>query len=424
MSVPSVRPLDRTAARVGVTAALVAVAGAATLAVTGATAAAAAPSATAPQVLPLLHPGQTLRPGDALADPATGQTLTMQTDGNLVHRYLPGARVLFATRTFSAGSSLTNQTDGNVVVRNKAGKAVWTSGVRSAGDLTLAPCGALTQTRAITSCVTGDARSQLFGARTSPDGLTTATLQTDGNLVVRTTAGGHGSRLVWLMSTSGSPMTGIVQSDGNFVLRRGNAAIWASLTAGRTCSTCALGAVVRDDGNLLLTSTPRGGAAATIWAAGSSSLTWSATRLPVTSHGLGPVQVGMTTAQARTAAAVPLDAPTTSSCPVWSTPAGTTPRAFVLGSNGRVAAVLIGNSGPITDVTDRGVNAWSTATQVLAAYGSAARSSTDIYGSFVILARNTDGNELRFDFFDGRGGALSMVQAGVPSVVERTELCG
>ena len=42
----------------------------------------------------------------------------------------------------------------------------------------------------------------------------------------------------------------------------------------------------------------------------------------------------------------------------------------------------------------------------------------------MILVRFADGNEFRFDFFRGRGGPLSMIQAGVASVVERTEICG
>lgn len=236
------------------------------LSVGGAPANATPPPTAAPRTT--LAVGATLGPGEVLQAVGYGQTLTMQTDGNLVQRYLPATRALFVSGTDVPGSRLVNQADGNLVIRDPAGHALWSTGTGTAGPLTLVGCGALKHARYIEPCVTPQPLDALVGTNISPDGRTDVTLQTDGNLVLRTSAGGAGRRVLWATYTHGR-LSGVAQTDGNLVLRDlTGRAVWASGSAGRGCTTCSTVFQVGDDGNLVLRSVRPGGASVAIWSSG------------------------------------------------------------------------------------------------------------------------------------------------------------
>ncbi len=77
--------------------------------------------------IPILEPGQALKAGWLLGGHPSASTLTMQSDGNLVHRGGPYA-VGASNTVGKGGTALIMQTDGNVVMRTAAGRAVWTTG--------------------------------------------------------------------------------------------------------------------------------------------------------------------------------------------------------------------------------------------------------------------------------------------------------
>ena len=89
---------------------------------------------------------------------------------------------------------------------------------------------------------------QTLGARrvlTAPNGLYTATVQTDGNLVVRNSTGTQ----LWASGTSGASPTLSLSSTGNVVLAGKAGALWSS---GLATPTTAPRLVLQNDGNLVL----------------------------------------------------------------------------------------------------------------------------------------------------------------------------
>jgi hypothetical protein len=70
--------------------------------------------------------GETLQPGQEIS--SGGDTLTMQSDGNLV-LYAPGNTALWASNTSgNNGAWLSMQRNGNLVISAAAGKPLWASG--------------------------------------------------------------------------------------------------------------------------------------------------------------------------------------------------------------------------------------------------------------------------------------------------------
>ncbi len=88
-----------------------------------------------------LLPGETLQPGQGIS--SGGDTLTMQSDGNLV-LYAPGNTALWASNTGgNDGARLSMQPNGNLVVSAPSGKPLWASGTpdHSGSELILKPDG-------------------------------------------------------------------------------------------------------------------------------------------------------------------------------------------------------------------------------------------------------------------------------------------
>lgn len=189
-------------------------------------------SRTTPRALlgPELDAGQTLAPGDSIADPggryslvnddgaivvrtapnrlnsdpydelvfsgAPGSRLVMQDDGNLV-LYSPGNEVQFNTGTGgTTAARLIVQGDGNLVLYGATTASVFYD-FRTGAPADLLPGGVL-----------------LPGDRlTSTDGTTSLLMQTDGNLVLYA-----GGTALFATGTRGTGIAAVVQGDDNVVL--------------------------------------------------------------------------------------------------------------------------------------------------------------------------------------------------------------
>jgi Pro-kumamolisin, activation domain/Bacterial Ig-like domain (group 3) len=155
----------------------------------------------------------------------SGNSLSMQTDGNLVLYGTSGA--LWSSTTFSTtANTLTMQNDGNLVLYSPT-EALWSSKYGLPSTMT-----------------TGQSLGKgniLF----SPNGQYRAILQTDGNFVVYALWGA-----IWSTATFGTTGSSLVlQSDGNLVLYgSGGGALWSS----RTFNTAADVLTMQNDGNLVL----------------------------------------------------------------------------------------------------------------------------------------------------------------------------
>lgn len=224
---------------------------------------------------PVADSGATLSSGGILTagksiQSSNGQyTLGMQSDGNAVLR--GNGRALWQSGTpNNAGGFLKMQPDGNLVLYSKANRALWytsTDGagstprtvIQSNGDLQVVTAGGIAWRNGApgsSSIVAGTkmTASQFLHDSTGliqtimqPDGNlvvyisgkakfntrtnglkgSTITLQTDGNLVLRDSAG----KVRWLTktSTAGAGCTLSLQSDGNLVLRtKAGKAVWAA----------------------------------------------------------------------------------------------------------------------------------------------------------------------------------------------------
>ncbi len=177
----------------------------------------------------------------------TSGNLFLQSDGNLVVRDNAG-RALWQSHTAGAGPdlSLTMQDDGNLVLRAPTGRALWVSG---------------TFLIALTSGQSMHAGESLRGSSYSTQ------MQSGGNLVLSDRAL-NPPLVEWASRTQGAGAVATVQSDGNLVVRlpSGRAA-WSTGTAGR-CPAPRLSQ--QFDGNLVLRSTATGTAC---WASGTRQRT-------------------------------------------------------------------------------------------------------------------------------------------------------
>lgn len=208
-----------------------------------------------------LKVGQTLARGQAVYAPDHGVRFALTTGGELAVSLTASNRVLWQTATRGTGSVLTFQTDGNLVLRNSSGAAVWatnTHGPTAASSLTVYNDG-----QVIAAGTNGTARwrsnpapygptASITGVLTSPNALYTATMQTDGNLVVRSLKGGV-SHPIWSSGTAGHPGSDLVlQSDGNLVIYHGWTPVWNTHTAGTAKASDSMWLDMQTDGNLVL----------------------------------------------------------------------------------------------------------------------------------------------------------------------------
>ncbi|GAA4265820.1 GH25 family lysozyme [Frondihabitans peucedani] len=224
---------------------------------------------------PVADSGATLASGARLTSgksiqSSNGQyTLGMQSDGNAVLR--GNGRALWQSGTpNNAGGFMKMQSDGNLVVYSKANKALWytrTDGagssprtvIQSNGDLQVVTAGGIAWRNGAPGSSSIVANTKMTGGHflhdstgliqtiMQPDGNfvvyvsgkakfntrtnglkgSAITLQSDGNLVLRDTAG----KVRWLTKTSkaGAGCTLSLQSDGNLVLRnKAGKAVWSA----------------------------------------------------------------------------------------------------------------------------------------------------------------------------------------------------
>ena len=168
--------------------------------------------------------------------------MTLQSDGNLVVRD-SADRPIYQSQTAGAGPdvSLTMQDDGNLVLRAPTGRALWVSG---------------TYLFALTAGQSIHPSQSLHGSAYATQ------MQTDGDLVI-SDFGINPPFIMWASHTRGAGTVATLQSDGNLVLRLPNGrAVWATGTAGR-CPAPRL--TQQFDGNLVL----RSGTGHACWASGS-----------------------------------------------------------------------------------------------------------------------------------------------------------
>ena len=187
------------------------------------------------QYAPLVQLGSSTAIGTWFADNGNAynasqrdrSVLTMQTDGNLVLR-LSDRRVVWASGTAGSGTAnrLAVQDDGNLVIRTSANRAVWSSGT----GFEILPAGRTLKSGQ--SLINHDPGG---GNRS----ITTAAMQTDGNLVVRLNGAA-----TWSTRTFVRGSYATMQNDGNLVVRTPQGrAVWATGTrqgndTWLTVSTC------------------------------------------------------------------------------------------------------------------------------------------------------------------------------------------
>jgi len=205
--------------------------------------------------------GQTLTRGQAVYAPDRGVRFTLTTGGELAVNLTASNRVLWKTATSGTGSVLTFQSDGNLVLRNTSGAAVWatnTHGPTAAKSLTVYNDGEVIAAgtngtpRWRSNPAPYGATASIVGALTSPNALYTATMQIDGNLVVRSRKGGL-SHAIWVSGTAGHPGSDlVVQSDGNLVIYHRWVPLWNTHTKGTAKETDTMWLDMQNDGNLVL----------------------------------------------------------------------------------------------------------------------------------------------------------------------------
>ena len=210
-----------------------------------------------------LKVGQILAAGKRFASCDGKYFLTLQTNGNLILSADAGRVALWSTGTTSGtGSYLAMQDDGNLVVYSAQGKAVWAT-------MTNGHRGATATVQTDGNLVVYDAKGKaLWDANSSPanigpNGLNPGAvmhagtllysrnkqlrlvLQGDGNLVLY-----RGGAAQWATSTyRGSKTTATMQWDGNLVVRDGSGkALWSTGTSGQMGAALA----IQDDGRLIV----------------------------------------------------------------------------------------------------------------------------------------------------------------------------
>lgn len=198
-------------------------------------------------------------------------TLVMQTDGNVVE--YGNGRALWQTYTSGfPGAALGIQLDRNLVVRSAAGKAIWQTGTGTGttniGTFSVGADGNLAISSNIGKIVwqNGAPGSNSFTGGGSAfavghflhAGSAKVTLQADGNLVARLK-----DKTVWSSKTAGTGAdAATLQKDGNFVLRstKTGKAVWSTGTAGTGASNAftitPTGAVTLTKGSAVLWKAP------------------------------------------------------------------------------------------------------------------------------------------------------------------------
>jgi hypothetical protein len=188
----------------------------------------------------------TLTPGQSLSSPNGQYYLIMQTDGNLVV-YATGGKPVWSSGTNGKGvTQMVMQTDGNLVLY-RGSTPVWASNTpgNGGGVLNVLNNGMLSISREGMP-IWGSAGLAALPpftmvpgqSVTSPAGLYTLTLQTDGNLVERNASG----TIFWTSGTNGLGVTqAVMQGDGNLVIYAGSKAVWSSGTPGNAGATLAVG---------------------------------------------------------------------------------------------------------------------------------------------------------------------------------------
>jgi len=186
-------------------------------------------------------PGVTLTSGQSVTS-VDGEVVTvMQGDGNLVLR--SHGRALWSSGTEgNPGARLIGQADGNAVILTGTHNVVWDSGTAGLGtnpQLEVQPTGELdlVSTAGTTWHVYPAAATTLLNGESLHTGQVLhdtyghdlLTMQADGNLVFR-----RNGQSLWSSGTAGQPGAhATLQHDGNLVIRdRTGLAIWASGTAG------------------------------------------------------------------------------------------------------------------------------------------------------------------------------------------------
>lgn len=214
-----------------------------------------------------LGAGAKLTSGKSIQSSNGQYTLSMQSDGNAVLR--GNGRALWQSATpNNAGGYLTQQTDGNLVVYSKANKALWNTGtngrgtspktvIQSNGDLQVLSSAGIGWRNNAPGTSNIVANTKLTGGQFlhDPTGLLQTMMQTDGNFVVY--IGGKAKFNTKTNGLKGSSIT--LQTDGNLVLRDSAGKVrWLTKTstAGAGCYL-----TMQPDGNLVL----RNKAGAAIW---------------------------------------------------------------------------------------------------------------------------------------------------------------
>ncbi|MGW2402676.1 hypothetical protein ACWCYY_39650 [Kitasatospora sp. NPDC001664] len=233
--------------------------------------------------------GRTLKAGEQLATERTA--LAMGADGNLVLTDRQSAKVLWTSGTEGRpGAVATLQTDGNLVIRDAAGAPVWSSetwgaaGVRlvvqTDGDLVLYDVDGVVRWTTGTrfdgpwtppGTVVPSGRTVRSG-ETVESAAARLVMQPDGNLVLYSKATGNAR---WSTKTWGNNgATATVQSDGNVVVKAADGrALWASGTWTQRNARL----VVQDDLDLVVRATDGRGA----WASGTGNTAGVSRGIPV-----------------------------------------------------------------------------------------------------------------------------------------------
>jgi cell wall-associated NlpC family hydrolase len=219
-----------------------------------------------------LASGHRLLAGQGITSAHDNYVALMQPDGNFV---MYGQSASWSSRTNGhPGAWVVMQGDGNLVVYSASGAALWSSlsygkGVASllvtdSNNLAvLSPSSAVYWQTAprVTSAagaaatpITGAGSATLLAGHTLLAGQAlnvstayTLTMQTDGNLVLRSS-----TKVLWVTNTFGHPGSWLaMQSDGNLVIYTGGAkpvSLWSS----RTYNSGATSVSVGSDGNILI----------------------------------------------------------------------------------------------------------------------------------------------------------------------------
>jgi cell wall-associated NlpC family hydrolase len=219
-----------------------------------------------------LASGHKLLAGQSITSAHDNYVALMQTDGNFV---MYGQSASWSSQTNGNPGAWANmQSDGNLVVYSAAGLALWSSHTYGKGVANLvvtdsnnlavlSPSSAVYwQTAPKVTSAAGAAATPITGAgsATLQAGHTllsgqalkmstayTLTMQTDGNLVLRSA-----SKVLWATNTFGHPGSWLaMQGDGNVVIYSGGAQrvpLWSSKTYGSGATSVSVGS----DGNILI----------------------------------------------------------------------------------------------------------------------------------------------------------------------------